>query len=105
MSHARPARSRRERPMVERDQGVGIDFGTSNSAVCRVDTGKGYYDFQLARDGQLTEVPSAVAQYRGQLYFGPGAVRKEAADPNAVLRNFKALLRENEDVTLWDRTY
>lgn len=92
--------------MAERDRGVGIDLGTSNSSVCLLDTSRGTYDFATVRgDGGLTEIPSAVARQYGQFYFGPAAIRRESADPSVVLRNFKLLLRSNIPVAIGEEEF
>lgn len=92
--------------MTDREVGIGIDLGTSNSAVCRLDTSSGRYDFLFARgDGGVTEIPSAVARQHGNFYFGVGAVRREASDASKVVRNFKRLLRSNTPVVIGDEKF
>lgn len=90
--------------LAERHFGVGIDLGTSMSAVSRVDISSGRYDFQEARDlGSSTEIPSAVYVHPdGQMDFGSAAVRQRRNPLNAsrVVSNFKLLLRENEPLRL-----
>lgn len=92
--------------MAERTTGVGIDLGTSNSAVCRLDTSRGLFDFQHTRgDGGTTEIPSIVAAQGGRLYFGRAAERRASGRQHTVLRNFKLLLRRNEPVQLGDEVW
>ena len=90
--------------MSERHFGVGIDLGTTMSAVSRVDISSGRYEFQEAKDlGGSVEIPSAVYVYpTGQLDFGAAAVRQSKHPQNAprVVSNFKLLLRENEPLRL-----
>ena len=93
--------------MTTIDQGVGIDLGTSNSSICRLDVSRGTYDFAHAKDeaGTSTELPSLVAVFQDQMYFGHAAIRRERSPEAESLRNFKLLLRSNEPVLLGGREY
>ncbi|KRA37881.1 MULTISPECIES: Hsp70 family protein [unclassified Nocardioides] len=92
--------------MSHGELGVGIDLGTSNSSICRLDVGRGTYDFDFAKDeGGRTDLPSLVSVYGGEMYFGDAAVRRERSADASSLRNFKLLLRDNTPVQLGDREY
>ena len=86
--------------MTERHFGIGIDLGTSLSAVSRVDISSGRPEFSEARDlyGEA-EIPSAVyVRPDGELDFGRAAVTQSSNRLNAprVLSNVKLLLRDND---------
>lgn len=86
--------------------GVGIDLGTSNSSICRLDVSRGTYDFAFASDeGGRADLPSLVSVYGGEMYFGEAAVRRERSPEAASLRNFKLLLRDNTPLRLGDQEF
>src|SRR4051812_6253605 len=86
--------------------GVGIDLGTSNSSICRLDVARGTYDFPFATDeGGRSDLPSLVSVYGGQMYFGEAAIRREASPEASSLRNFKLLLRDNTPLRLGELEY
>lgn len=92
--------------MTAHDIGIGIDLGTSNSSICRLDVSRGTFDFAHARDEQGHEnLPSLISVYRGQMYFGQAAVRRERSPDSDSLRNIKLLLRDNQEVILGGTSY
>lgn len=84
---------------MERTFGIGIDLGTSNSAVCRLETGSGRYEFAHAMDlAGNRDIPSAVyIDTDGGWYFGQAAEQRQqtALEADRVISNFKLLLRAN----------
>ncbi len=88
--------------MTERVCGFGIDLGTSNSAVCRIDVAEGRPDWALARDtaSELEIVSAAFLDTNGELYFGGAAARRQddTNEADRVVFNFKLLLRDNEKI-------
>ena len=90
--------------MNDRVFGFGIDLGTSNSAISRVDISSGRPDFAEARDlGGNRDIPSVVYFHPdGTMEFGHVAAQRANSprDAERVLANVKLLLRSNEPVHL-----
>jgi molecular chaperone DnaK (HSP70) len=88
----------------ERTFGIGVDLGTSMSAVSRVDISSGTYSFFEAQDlGGAREIPSvAYVHPDGRMDFGEIAARRQysANDAPRVVTNVKLLLRENDPLQL-----
>jgi molecular chaperone DnaK (HSP70) len=80
--------------------GIGIDLGTSNSAVCRVhlDKGKPAFDYAGDLSGGREIVSAIYVDSNGRLYHGRGASRRQADgnEEERVLSNLKLQLRGNE---------
>jgi len=90
--------------MHERTFGIGLDLGTSNSAVCRVDTSTGSYEWQQALDraGSREIVSAIYIDTNGDRYYGKPAAERQRNkdDAHRVIPNLKLLLRENRPMTL-----
>jgi len=73
---------------------LGIDLGTSHTAVACADRGNYPVLTFEAPDGETFDhVPSLVAEYEGQLYFGLEARALAMSQPQAsVVRSFKRVL-------------
>lgn len=88
--------------MTERSTGIGIDLGTANSAICRLDTSTGVYQFAHAFDtAGERDIPSAVfIDTDGHWYFGETAEHRgqSVAEAGRVISNFKLLLRDNAPI-------
>lgn len=90
--------------MSDRMFGIGVDLGTSMSAISRVDISGGTYQFFEAHDlGGQREVPSvAYVHPDGRMDFGDVAAHRQhsASDAARVVTNVKLLLRQNEPLQL-----
>ena len=90
--------------MTAKTIGIGIDLGTSNSAISVVNIGEGHADFSEARDlAGHREIPSVVYfPLDGAPIYGTPAVSHSLSLPEnlRVLSNIKLLLRENHGIEL-----
>jgi len=90
--------------MNERVFGLGVDLGTSNSAISRVDISSGRPEFMDAKDlGGDREIPSVVYFHPdGAMEFGHVAAQRARlpSDADRVLTNVKLLLRSNEPIVV-----
>jgi molecular chaperone DnaK len=90
--------------MTTKTIGIGIDLGTSNSAISVVNIGEGHAVFSEARDlAGHREIPSVVYfPLGGAPIYGSPAVSHSLSLPDnlRVLSNIKLLLRENHGIEL-----
>ncbi|MBR1919086.1 MAG: Hsp70 family protein [Spirochaetales bacterium] len=75
---------------------VGIDLGTTNSAICTFD-GKDVRVWGVSGTGQVT--PSAIyVDKRGNRYYGTRAYNNAASDPENAATLFKRFMGTNEKI-------
>lgn len=90
--------------MNERTNGIGIDLGTSNSAICRMDASSATPHFEHAFDlSGEREIPSAVfIDLDGSMSYGQLATQRQVNPDFAprVFHSFKKLLRENQPLAV-----
>lgn len=88
--------------MSDRSFGIGIDLGTSNSAVAHLETSSGRYELQHAHDlAGLRDIASAVyIDTSGRFDFGATAIDRQQnpADMARVITRFKLRLQQNEPI-------
>jgi molecular chaperone DnaK (HSP70) len=94
----------RSRMMNDRTFGFGVDLGTSNSAISRVDISSGRPEFADAKDlGGHRDIPSVVYFHAdGEMEFGHVAAQRANSPSEAprVVANVKLLLRSNEPLVI-----